>query len=178
MNRTTIYYDSREFPILGRIYVAASEQGLCSLSLPTHPVESFFGKILADFQPNFFTQNSVPFQTLYRQLDHYLNGQVVRFEITLDLQGTPFQLQTWEALNAIPYGETRSYGQIAMAIGRPRASRAVGQANHNNPIPIVVPCHRVIGSRGDLVGYGSGLPLKEKLLALERQSKVIGSSPN
>jgi methylated-DNA-[protein]-cysteine S-methyltransferase len=170
MIRTTIYYDSREYPLLGRIYVAASEQGLCHLSLPAHPVESFFEKILADFQPNFFTQNPVPFQALYRQLDYYLSGQVIHFEVALDLQGTPFQLLTWEALRAIPYGKTCSYGQIARAIGRPKASRAIGQANHNNPIPIVVPCHRVIGSRGDLVGYGSGLPLKEKLLALERGS--------
>lgn len=168
----TIYYDSREFPLLGRIYVAASQQGLCRLTLPAHPVESFFGKILADFQPNFFTQNPAPFQDLYRQIEDYLAGQAVRFELALDLQGTPFQLLTWEALKAIPYGTTISYGEIARAIGRPRASRAVGQANHNNPIPIVVPCHRVIGSRGDLVGYGSGLALKEKLLALERKSFI------
>ncbi len=168
----TITYDSQEFPLLGRIYVAATQQGLCRLALPALPVESFFGKILADFQPNFFIQNPGPFQDLYRQLDHYLSGQALRFEIALDLQGTPFQLRTWEALKAIPYGTTCSYGEIARAIGRPGASRAVGQANHNNPVPIVVPCHRVIGSRGDLVGYGSGLALKEKLLALERPSKV------
>jgi O-6-methylguanine DNA methyltransferase len=167
----TVYYDSQEFPLLGRIYLAASDRGLCSLSLPAHPIESFFGKILATFQPNYFTQNPDPFQDLYRQLNDYLSGQRHRFEVSLDLKGTPFQLQTWEALLAIPYGETCSYGEIARAIGRPKAVRAVGQANHNNPVPIVVPCYRVIGSRGDLVGYGSGLPLKEKLLALERQSK-------
>ena len=170
MGRTTVFYDSKEFPFLGRVYVAATEKGLCALSLPSHPVESFFQKILSHFQPYFFTQHPDPFQDLYRQLDQYLAGWKMVFEIPLDLEGTPFQRQVWEALTAIPYGETCSYGEIARAIGRPKAGRAVGQANHNNPIPIVVPCHRVIGSRGDLVGYGSGLPLKEKLLALEKES--------
>jgi len=168
----TVYYDSKEFPVLGRVYVAATKKGLCRLSLPAHPVESFFGKVLGTFRINFFTQNPDPFQDLYRQLDQYLLGQRVVFEVPLDLQGTPFQLQVWKALMAIPYGETRSYGEIARAVNRPRAGRAVGQANHNNPVPIVVPCHRVIGSQGDLVGYGSGLPLKEKLLALERKFKL------
>jgi len=170
MNRKTIYYDSKEFPLLGRIYVAASEKGLCHLSLPAHPVESFFEKVISRFQPNFLTQNPDPFKDLFRQMDQYLAGQKVAFKVPLDLDGTPFQLQVWEALKAIPYGETRSYGEIAQAVGCPRASRAVGQANHNNPIPIAIPCHRVIGARGDLVGYGSGLPLKEKLLNLERKS--------
>jgi O-6-methylguanine DNA methyltransferase len=168
MTRNAIYYDSREFPVLGRIYVAASEKGLCLLSLPSHPVESFFEKILTRFQPNFFTQNPDPFQDLYRQMDQYLSGHRVVFEVSLDVQGTPFQVKVWEALKAIPYGETRSYGEIARAVHSPRAYRAVGQANHNNPVPIVVPCHRVIGSGGGLVGFGSGLPLKEKLLDLER----------
>jgi O-6-methylguanine DNA methyltransferase len=168
MNRKTIYYDSREFPLLGRIYVAASEKGLCFLSLPSHPVESFLQKVLSCFHPNFFTQNPDPFQGLYHQMDRYLGGQKLVFKVPLDLQGTLFQIQVWEALKAIPYGETRSYGEIARAVHRPRAYRAVGQANHNNPVPIVVPCHRVIGSRGDLVGFGGGLPVKEKLLDLER----------
>jgi O-6-methylguanine DNA methyltransferase len=170
MNRKIIYYDSKEFPLLGRVYAAASEKGFCLLSFSTHPVELFFEKVLARFQPNFFTQNPDPFKNLFRQLDRYLAGGKVSFKVPLDLEGTPFQLQVWEALKAIPYGETRSYGEIARVIRRPRASRAVGQANHNNPVPIVIPCHRVIGSQGDLVGYGSGLPIKEKLLNLERKS--------
>ncbi len=167
MNNKTIYYDSREFPLLGRVFVAASEKGLCRLSLPAHPVESFFEKVLDCFQPNYFTQNPEPFQELYRQLDRYLSGEKTIFKVLLDLKGTPFQIQVWEALKVIPYGETRSYGEIARVVQRPRAYRAVGQANHNNPVPIVVPCHRVIGSRGDLVGFGSGLPIKERLLDLE-----------
>jgi O-6-methylguanine DNA methyltransferase len=169
MNSATIYYDSTELPILGRIYAAVSEKGLCHLSLPAHPVESFFDRVLKTFRPHFFTQNPAPFQDLYRQLADYLAGQRHRFEIPLDLRGTLFQLQVWEALQAIPFGKTCSYGEVARSVGRPKAFRAVGQANHTNPVPIVVPCHRVIGAKGDLVGFGSGLPLKERLLALERK---------
>lgn len=163
----TVFYGSQAFPSLGRIYVAATEKGLCQLALPGRSAEAFFESVLARFQPHFFTENPDPFQELYRQLEQFLNGREIAFNLSMDLMGTPFQLQVWEALKAIPYGETRSYGQIARVIGRPKACRAVGQANHNNPLPIIIPCHRVIGSRGDLVGYGSGLPLKEKLLALE-----------
>ena len=102
-----------------------------------------------------------------RQLRAYFAGQLRRFEIPLDLQGTDFQLRVWRELERIPYGETRSYSQIAAAVGAPRAMRAVGAANGANPIPIVVPCHRVIGVSGKLVGYGGGLPLKKRLLELE-----------
>jgi len=173
MINKTIYYDSKEFPLLGRIYAAATEKGLCLLSLSAHPVELFFEKVITRFQPNFFTQNPEPFEDLFQQMGRYLAGGKVVFKVSLDLEGTPFQIQVWEALQTIPYGETRSYGEMAQAIGRPRACRAVGQANHNNPVPIVVPCHRVIGSQGKLVGYGSGLPLKEKLLDLERKSLTL-----
>jgi O-6-methylguanine DNA methyltransferase len=102
-----------------------------------------------------------------RQLRAYFAGQLRRFDLPLDMQGTPFQLRVWHELERIPYGETRSYRQIAEAVGAPRAVRAVGAANGANPIPIVVPCHRVIGANGKLVGYGGGLPLKKRLLELE-----------
>ena len=102
-----------------------------------------------------------------RQLRAYFAGQLRRFDLPLDLRGTDFQLRVWRELERIPYGETRSYLQIAEAIGAPRAVRAVGAANGANPIPIVVPCHRVIGASGKLVGYGGGLPLKKRLLQLE-----------
>ncbi|HZS94920.1 MAG TPA: methylated-DNA--[protein]-cysteine S-methyltransferase [Chloroflexota bacterium] len=104
---------------------------------------------------------------LSAQLTAYFEGTLRDFSIPLDLRGTPFQLAVWQALTEIPYGETRSYGAIARAIGRPQASRAVGMANHQNPVPIVVPCHRVIGSNGTLTGYGGGLLLKARLLELE-----------
>jgi methylated-DNA-[protein]-cysteine S-methyltransferase len=102
-----------------------------------------------------------------RQLRAYFAGQLRRFDLPLDMQGTDFQLRVWRELERIPYGETRSYRQIAAAIGAPRAVRAVGAANGANPIPIVVPCHRVIGASGKLVGYGGGVPLKQRLLELE-----------
>jgi methylated-DNA-[protein]-cysteine S-methyltransferase len=102
-----------------------------------------------------------------RQLRAYFAGQLRHFDLLLDLRGTDFQRRVWRELERIPYGETRSYRQIAEAIGAPRAVRAVGAANGANPIPIVVPCHRVIGANGKLVGYGGGLPLKKRLLQLE-----------
>jgi methylated-DNA-[protein]-cysteine S-methyltransferase len=102
-----------------------------------------------------------------RQLRAYFAGQLRRFDLPLDMRGTAFQLAVWRELERIPYGETRSYRQVAEAIGAPRAVRAVGAANGANPLPIVVPCHRVIGSSGKLVGYGGGLPLKKRLLELE-----------
>lgn len=102
-----------------------------------------------------------------RQLRAYFAGILRNFDLPLDLRGTPFQLKVWGALATIPYGETRSYLQIAAAIGAEKAVRAVGAANGANPIPIVIPCHRVIGSGGKLVGYGGGLPLKKRLLTLE-----------
>ena len=102
-----------------------------------------------------------------RQLRAYFAGQLRRFDLPLDMRGTDFQIRVWRELENIPYGETRSYSQVAAAIGAPQAVRAVGAANGANPIPIIVPCHRVIGSSGKLVGYGGGLPLKKRLLALE-----------
>lgn len=103
------------------------------------------------------------------QLSAYFEGRLKTFDLPLDMSGTPFQMKTWEALKTIPYGETRSYGDIARQIGQPKACRAVGMANHNNPVAIVVPCHRVIGSDGSLTGYGGGLPIKRQLLDLEKR---------
>ena len=101
------------------------------------------------------------------QLRAYFAGELRDFDVPLDMQGTPFQQRVWNELLRIPYGETRSYMQIAVAVGAPKAVRAVGAANGSNPIPIIVPCHRVIGSSGKLTGYGGGLPLKKRLLELE-----------
>jgi O-6-methylguanine DNA methyltransferase len=108
---------------------------------------------------------------LAEQLDAYLRGQLSRFTVPLDLRGTAFQLRVWEALRAIPYGEVRSYGEVAAAIGRPAAVRAVGAANGANPVPVVVPCHRVIGGDGRLVGFGAGIDWKLRLLAIENPAR-------
>ncbi len=102
-----------------------------------------------------------------QQLEEYFAGERREFSFPLDLRGTDFQLACWRALLAIPYGETRSYGDIARAVGRPQGFRAVGMANNRNPLAIVVPCHRVIASDGTLCGYGGGLEVKRKLLELE-----------
>jgi len=103
------------------------------------------------------------------QLRAYFAGKLEIFNLDLAPEGTSFQLAVWKRLCEIPFGETISYGELARRIGNPNASRAVGLANGSNPIPIVIPCHRVIGSNGKLTGYGGGLPIKEKLLALERR---------
>jgi methylated-DNA-[protein]-cysteine S-methyltransferase len=108
-----------------------------------------------------------------RQLRAYFAGELRRFDVPLDMQGTEFQKRVWRQLTAIPYGETRSYAEMARQIGAPAAVRAVGAANGANPVPIVVPCHRVIGSGGRLVGYGGGLPLKRRLLELERGALFV-----
>lgn len=102
-----------------------------------------------------------------RQLDEYFDGQRTHFDLPLAPEGTPFQQAVWRALRGIPYGRTRTYQDIAEQIGNPHASRAVGMANHRNPIAIVIPCHRVIGASGRLTGYGGGLDKKEYLLSME-----------
>lgn len=101
------------------------------------------------------------------QLREYFAGARRTFDLPLAPHGTAFQQRVWAALRAIPYGETRTYGELAAAIGNPSASRAVGMANHRNPIPIIIPCHRVIGANGTLTGYAGGLEIKRRLLALE-----------
>jgi O-6-methylguanine DNA methyltransferase len=109
--------------------------------------------------------------SLAGELDAYFCGELTAFTIPVDLAGTPFQLSVWRQLRAIPYGEVRSYADVARAIGRPAAVRAVGAANGANPVPIVVPCHRVIGSSGALTGFGGGLDWKRRLLATENAAR-------
>ena len=108
-------------------------------------------------------------QECVRQLRAYFDGSLTVFDLPLNPQGTPFRRRVWAALQAIPYGETRSYGQLAKALSCPGAARAVGGANHHNPIAIIIPCHRVIGADGGLTGYGGGLAMKDWLLRHERR---------
>jgi methylated-DNA-[protein]-cysteine S-methyltransferase len=114
-------------------------------------------------------QNRAAFAEVIRQLQAYFRGDLKEFDLPLAMEGTEFQLRVWNALRAIPYGETISYAQLAERIGNPKAVRAVGLANGSNPIPIIVPCHRVIGSDGSLTGFGGGLSTKKKLLELENK---------
>lgn len=120
-----------------------------------------------------WNEDKKPFKEVIRQLKSYFAGKLKEFDVPLVLQGTDFQLLVWRRLQKIPYGETVSYGQIARELGNPEASRAVGLANGSNPIPIIVPCHRVIGSNGNLTGFGGGLPVKQKLLTLESKQKSL-----
>ena len=117
-----------------------------------------------------YQYGNTPFlKEVAHQLEEYFNGQRKQFQLPLAPQGTDFQQKVWRELQAIPYGETRSYKEIAHRIGNPKACRAVGQANNRNPISIIIPCHRVIGHSGELVGYGGGLEIKQFLLELERK---------
>jgi len=109
-----------------------------------------------------------------QQFDEYFDGKRKSFNLPLGLSGTDFQIKVWNALQNIPYGETISYGELATIIGNPKASRAVGMANNRNPIPIIIPCHRVIGHDGSLTGYAGGLELKRLLLELEKTSSHAG----
>ena len=113
-----------------------------------------------------------PFRDAISQLEDYFTGSRRKFTLKLNLDGTVFQKKVWKQLQAIPYGRTVSYGQIAQAIGNPRASRAVGAANGKNPLSIVIPCHRVIGSTGRLVGFSSGIRIKEALLRHEQRCRI------
>ena len=129
----------------------------------------FFGRTLPAGYTNGYTKAETPLiKKAAAQLEEYLCGKRRQFNLPLVVHGTEFQVAVWQALQTIPYGETCSYKEIAAAIGRPKAVRAVGMANNRNPIVIIVPCHRVIGHDGSLTGYGGGLPLKERLLELEQ----------
>ena len=155
-----MYYCYTTTPI-GDLLLAGDGDGLSMIGFPK-------GKMRRDPEPDWIF-NEKPFVETRRQLDEYFAGQRKAFDLPLRLSGTDFQVQVLEELRRIPYGETASYGAIAKRIGRPRAMRAVGAANGRNPIPIVIPCHRVIGSSGDLTGFGGGLDTKAALLRLEAE---------
>ena len=116
-----------------------------------------------------FHYDEKPFQTVRDQLNEYFAGKRQHFLLKLAPKGTEFQQRVWQELRNIPYGQTISYGEIAARLGNPKAGRAVGMANGRNPIPIIVPCHRVIGKNGSLTGFGGGLAIKQQLLNLEKQ---------
>lgn len=119
------------------------------------------------------TDDAKPFSAVVSQLEEYFTGERTAFDLPLAPHGTPFQLACWAALTEIGYGSTRSYGEIAAALGQPGAARAVGLANNRNPISIIIPCHRVIGADGSLTGYGGGIEAKRYLLDLESQSNTL-----
>ncbi|MGY0503842.1 methylated-DNA--[protein]-cysteine S-methyltransferase [Luteimonas sp. e5] len=154
-----VHYRHIDSPI-GRLLIAAGDAGIRALEFPEnrHPVKR---------DGDWVAGNHPLLDAAEQQLHEYFAGQRQQFELPLDAHGTMFQRSVWAALQAIPYGQTCSYARLAQAIGKPAAVRAVGAANGRNPIPIIVPCHRVIGADGTLTGFGGGLPTKQFLLRLE-----------
>jgi methylated-DNA-[protein]-cysteine S-methyltransferase len=159
----TVSYSIWQSPI-GALTLVASEQGLVRLEFGAERKHS--GKAT-------WTYSDEKLAPCRHELEQYFAGKLREFTVPLDLRGTEFQLRCWHALLNIPYGETRSYAEQARVVGQPKACRAVGMANGDNPIAIIVPCHRVINSSGKLGGYGGGLPLKQKLLDLEQGQLVL-----
>jgi methylated-DNA-[protein]-cysteine S-methyltransferase len=160
-----VFYTRIDSPV-GKLLLAADAQGLRQVSFES-------SKRAAPVQRQ-WRENNSPFAEVIRQLQAYFGGQLREFKLRLAPEGTEFQLRVWNSLRTIPYGETISYAQLAQKIGNPQAVRAVGLANGCNPIPIIVPCHRVIGSDGSLTGFGGGLANKKILLALEsRQLSLL-----
>ena len=153
---------------LGLLFLARTERGLRFVDfLERRSLKRAFASHAAAAPDAKWEPSLLELKPVVDQLDDYFCGNLMRFDLPLDPIGTEFQLKVWRALCRIPYGETRAYGQIARALGQPGAARAVGLANNHNPLPIIVPCHRVIGADGSLTGYGGGLPRKRKLLDLE-----------
>ena len=168
MKPDTIYYATLETPY-GALLVAGHEAGLTRVSFlaGTHPVtpELLWQRCEAPLA-------EPPLSEAFRQLRAYFAGTLRGFSLPLAPRGTSFQQSVWKALQGIPYGRTTTYGELARRIGRPDAARAVGAANGSNPLPVIVPCHRVIGADGSLTGYGEGLPIKQGLLEME--ARVAG----
>ena len=156
-----MYYTECDSPV-GRLRLAGDGHALTLLDLPS-------GRSMRQPDPA-WQRDAAPFAEALRQLRAYFAGDLHTFSLALAPAGTPFQRRVWDALLEIPYGATASYRDIAIAIGKPSAVRAVGLANGRNPIPIIIPCHRVIGSDGSLTGYGGGLDVKRFLLELERRA--------
>ena len=162
MSIESMFFERLETPI-GTLTIAAAMGGLRHIEFPSnrHPVDRF------DWAQGARGETADVLSATREQLQEYFAGTRRAFDLPLAPQGTAFQMDVWRLLATIPFGETWSYGDLARAIGKPEATRAVGAANGRNPLPIVLPCHRVIGADGSLTGFGGGLPIKEALLRLE-----------
>lgn len=145
---------------IGALTLVSSEKGLASIH---------FGKQV----PQGTVLDAEANRIFMTQIEEYFQGRRTDFDFPLDFAGTPFQIAVWRELLEIPYGQTRTYGEIAKKLGKPRAARAVGMANHDNRIPIVVPCHRVVGHDGSLTGYAGGLHIKQQLLNIETRKLLL-----
>lgn len=159
MDARTVNYSRMESPV-GPLLLAASERGLRLVHFDR-------GNPPKPLPDETWIESPAALRPYAEQLEAYFRGELREFTCPLDLQGTAFQKKCWEALCSIPYGTTCSYAELARRVGSPRGFRAVGQANHNNPVAIIVPCHRVVGANGSLTGYGGGMATKALLLGLE-----------
>lgn len=160
LKKEKIYFTYMKSPI-GKLLIAGSRQGICKIAFPK-------GKKYITEKS--WEEKNDEFDEVILQLNEYLDGKRKEFTIKLDLKGTKFQKKVLTELQKVPYGKTISYGELAQKAGSPKAARAVGAVNARNPIPIIIPCHRVIGKNGKLVGFGGGLDLKEILLELEQEN--------
>lgn len=163
----TVHIARTSSPI-GSFRVATTQSGLAYLELPHASGRGMRSWLDLHAPDAKLVDDEVPCRAAIEQVLEYLARERTAFDLPLDLRGTPFQRDVWSALLEIPYGEARSYADIARAVGRPKATRAVGMANNANPVALVVPCHRVIAADGSLGGYGGGADLKRRLLAMER----------
>ncbi|NOV02849.1 methylated-DNA--[protein]-cysteine S-methyltransferase [Paenibacillus planticolens] len=177
-----LYYTEVAAPI-GALVLVTTSKGLCRVAFGTMAQNQegllewaarWFGKMTR------LQEDVSSLAPVVAQLEEYFRGERLVFDGELDLQGTEFQKKVWTALLSVPYGETASYKHIAEAIQSPKAVRAVGGANNKNPVPVIIPCHRIIGASGDLIGYAGGLNIKTSLLDLERLNRLqrLNTDPN
>jgi methylated-DNA-[protein]-cysteine S-methyltransferase len=159
-----IYVSTLNSPI-GTLYLASSDQGVLCIGLSGK--ENFLKELKKQIPGMELKENISKNKLLIKQLKEYFSGARKEFDLPLYMMGTEFHKLVWRQLCQVPFGQTASYKEIAEKIGRPKAMRAVGQANHRNPIPIIIPCHRIIGANGHLVGFGGGLDMKRFLLSHE-----------
>jgi O-6-methylguanine DNA methyltransferase len=152
---------------VGPVWVATTSTGLCAVRLGAGQPEEFFAWLSRHIDPDPPREDTEVLAPALEQLDQYFSRTRRAFDLPLDTRGTAFQEAVWAEVRSVPYGTTITYGEIARRVGRPKAARAVGGANGANPLPIIIPCHRVVGAGGALTGYGAGLEIKAQLLQLE-----------
>jgi methylated-DNA-[protein]-cysteine S-methyltransferase len=163
---TKVYCTSFESKI-GRIYVASTDRGVCKISVPREARKDFFDWLKKQFDVDSIIDNRSKNKEVIDQLNRYFNGKLAKFTVPVDLIGTPFQLRVWKELARIPYGVTSTYKHVSRKVSAPKGFQAVGRATGQNPLPIIIPCHRVLGANGAMVGYSCGVKTKELLLRLE-----------
>jgi O-6-methylguanine DNA methyltransferase len=167
LNNRIAYWISEDV-LVGRIRLAVSDVGVCKLALGCESDEAFFAWLARKTGPSDLIHERTPLADhALAEINAYLSGALREFETPSDLHGTAFQRRVWAEVAAIPYGATSTYREVAARVGRPMAFRAVGAANAANPVPLFVPCHRVVGADGALRGYGGGMAIKADLLKLE-----------